>query len=193
MRNVKIARKKLDQVIAQIGDRHIRMPILCRYLNKAFKSLKVRFTSKQGDDYSMSGNYAGDHRDPDEGRYNVLLTYNKNEKTFKPNLIFEDNFYDDIFAVVVHEMRHGYQYRKRGGLRFEKQFKANKFNEVSDEVMYLSDSDELDAYAYEVATAQKYGHRASWVIERYKRYFKETNPKIYNRFLNKVYKYAHKD
>jgi len=180
MRNVTVAKKKLDAVIDRIGDREIRIPIFCRMLNKEFQSLSVKFKSKQMEFYSLSGHYGGDVKYDDEGRYNVFITYAKDEIMIHPR-----ECKDDIFSVMVHEFRHGYQHSKRPKKIFKKYYR----DIVGDETFnYLSDYDELDAYAYETAFTRPSWN--DWITHRYRDVVGKVDPKIYHRFLTKVYKFT---
>jgi hypothetical protein len=193
MRNVKIARKKLDRVAAQIGDREVKFSVLCRYLNKEFESLSVRFKSKAEEYYSfcVSGFFNSYSTvEFDEKRYNVNITYNKTTPYVNPNKIL-----GEILLVLVHEFRHGHQDSRRG-LKLLPADKAPKFKhfnkKLQENVLYLSDYDELDAYAYEAAYAAKLNRDNSWIVNRYKKVLGKHAPKLYFRFLKKLYLFTNK-
>jgi hypothetical protein len=196
MRNVTSAVKRLDRVIAKVGDNEIKIPVFVRLLNKEFETLSVKFRSKQHEYYSISGYYSGKIKDEDDSRYNIFITYEKTDNTLYPIGIRSD-----LLAVIIHELRHGYQDNKRhnrlkyGGASFDRMVKASDAiqNDKQEEFNYLANMDEMDAYAYEVAYSKKQGERSSWIINRYKNVVAEQDPKLYNRFLTKVYKFTQEE
>jgi hypothetical protein len=195
MRNIKSAKKRLERVIDKIGYEKISMVSFCRLMNREFKPMSIRFHSKKSDYYSVSGNYMGNCDRDEELRYKIDITWDRSEHKFKPTR----SFYMDIFMVLVHEFRHSYQDRKRN-ITLESWHRTPKFNhpkkKVVEEVNYLSDYDELDAYAYEVAFVFNMGTRktimSSWIVNRYRKALGKHAPKLYNKFLKKVYLYTHK-
>ena len=182
MRNVKIAEKKLKRVAAKVGDSPVRLSVLCRYLNEEFKSLSVRFRSEAGTYFSVHGYFSPDHmNDPDDKRYNVVMIYDRAD----PKLVPARYIWDSILGVLVHEFRHGYQEQKRG-------FAASpSFKNTNTNLAYLSDYDEIDAYAFEAAYAIKNKMPHTWIKRKYKA-IAISSPKVYNKFLKKLYLFTHK-
>jgi hypothetical protein len=193
MRNVRIAEKKLAKVAVKIGNDPIKFSTLCRHLNKEFKTLKVKFKSKGEDYYSycVTGFFnCYSNLEFNESRYNVDIAYDKAKPTVKPKIVLEQ-----ILLVLVHELRHGYQdnKRKKKILPFERYPKFKHFNKkLQENVHYLGDYDELDAYAFEAAFAFKRGMDFDWIMSRYKKTLGKHAPALYQRFLKKFYLNCHK-
>jgi len=177
-RNVKVARKKLDILVDTLQEREITIPSLCRYLNNTFNSMSIRFTSKLDDFFSISGFFAGSVKLDNELRYNIHIDYD--EKGFKINP--KELLIDEIFPVIVHEFRHGYQERQRGKKQLKHQHRS-----ASDDFSYLSDKDEIDANAFEAANCP---NSSNWLFSRYKEIFSKDYPEYYHRFLKKAYTYG---
>ena len=198
MRNLKIAESKLNRVAALIGSDPVPFSTICYYLNKEFKSLSVKFRSKGHTDYSISGHF-NPYRERDEGdlRYNILITYDKRKTNKNSTFIADNQFWKEIMLVMVHEFRHGYQNQQckhNIGIKSNSKFKnLSKF--VREEINYLTDPNELDAYAFESAYAMKNNisncHNY-WTVERYRVFVGKYDPKLYNKFLKKVYLFSHK-
>lgn len=193
MRNIRIAEKKLNKVATFIGDNPVRLSTICYHLNKEFKSLSVKFRSKLHNHYSISGHF-NPYRFRDEGdmRYNVLITYEEKQK-----IVADKQFWEELMLILVHEFRHGYQNRKcpqNIGLKYSAKFNhLSKF--VRAEVSYLTEPNELDAYAYETAYAidkNMANWHNHWTIERYRVFVDTYAPKLYKKFLKKVYLFSHK-
>jgi hypothetical protein len=194
MRNITLAKNKMERVARKIGNRRLSMPSICRHLNNEFNSMSVKFRNKKGDFFSVSGHYSGSRWDGDDDlMYNILIIYD--QKTYKVS----KDFYQEIFIALIHEFRHGYQHRKRRHKNINKKAKyMDKRYPIA--FSYLTDYDEIDAHAYEVAHVfrnyiQDTSNRhitASWVINRYRKIVAKYDEKLYNRFLKKVYIFAHK-
>ncbi len=194
MRNITLAKGRMKKVSERIGNKRLSMPTICRYLNDEFNTMSVKFRSKKGDFFSVSGHYSGSRWDGDDDlMYNILIIYD--QKTYK----ISTEFYQEIFIALVHEFRHGYQFRKRRNRDVNKKARyTDKRYPLS--FSYLADYDELDAHAYEVAYVfrnyiQDTSNRhitASWIINRYRKIVAKHNQKLYNKFLKKVYVFAHK-
>lgn len=93
----------------------------------------------------------------------------------------------ELFKTLMHEMRHRYQFEKRG---FEvcRQYRANVMNEdLKQEMEYYGNDDELDAYAQEAVIEQQlYG--SSPTLAKYHELFYEHDDKLYNKLLKKMCK-----
>lgn len=193
MRNVTIAKNKLRKVAARLGDGPILLRVLCRHLNKEFKSMSVRFRSEAADYFSISGYFSPFHYlDPEEGlKYNVLIHYDNKDSKLVPTRFI----WNEILLVLVHELRHGYQDKSRGMvlLPFERRPKfKHRYKSVAATVDYLSDYDEIDAHAFEAAYAVTHGIPADWIHKKYKRVLGKYAPTLYQRFLKKLYLFSHK-
>lgn len=183
MRNIDIALKKIVKIIDKIGDKPIRYSILSRMLNQEFKSMSVRFRCKKSNRCSLSGYYAGDIQEENERRYNVLMNYDND--IIPVNYLL--NHLIEILYVMIHEFRHGYQYSRR-----PKKERYCRYKNDDDQFEYLSDQDELDAYAYGAAYQEMLEGKggADWIINRYRDVVSPRDPKLYHRFLSKVYKFS---
>jgi len=185
---VPLVHKKLLNVVNKIGKREVPYYIFVRYLNKEFRFLSVKFRSMPDRIYNsnfinVTGYYSGNEKDEGERRYNIQISYPVNAKKLIP--IESHDLMRSLFCCILHEIKHGQQDQKR---KYKKRpYIANHRNDMED---YFSDYDELDAYAFEVG--KSYSIRKldnSWVCNTYREIFAETNPKIYNKFLKKVYLY----
>lgn len=186
------AEKKLDQLIEKIGDKKMTIPTICRYLNKTFRPMSVRFTSKLDNHFAITGLFGGNFKVEDELRYNIHISYDrKKEKIFPADWLI-----NEVFVVMVHEFRHGHQEtkRKKKILPIQRSLKfKHSMKNIQDSVNYLSDYDEIDAYAYEVAYSIKHGQKRNfWITQQYKKTLGKYAPKLYKRFLKKVYLFTHK-
>jgi hypothetical protein len=192
MYTVQIAEKKINRLIEEIGDRKMTIPTLCRYLNKTFRSMSVRFTSKLDDYFAITGMFGGNLKVEDELRYNIHVHYDRKKEKIFP----ADSLLEAIFIVMVHEFRHGYQdtRRRKRILPIQRTLKfKHSVKTVQDSVNYLSDYDEIDAYAFEVAHAIKNGHKGYfWITQQYKKTLGKHAPELYKKFLKKVYLFSHK-
>lgn len=101
-----------------------------------------------------------------------------------------------IARAIHHEYRHKHQQKGRGW-NFQKIYKPkSKKNRLK--AMYYGLPDEIDAHAYEtqaervdinrLRAAHKIGWRECEAIYMYRTCFRKTDPKIWKRFLKKVYK-----
>ena len=101
-----------------------------------------------------------------------------------------------IIRAIHHEYRHKHQQKQRPFL-LQKEYKPKpKQNKMK--AMYYGNPDEIDAHAYEtqseridinkLRTAHKIGWRCSEAIFMYRQNFRNQDPRIWKRFLKKVYK-----
>ena len=100
---------------------------------------------------------------------------------------------NELFTTLVHEKRHRYQYRQRNNL-FGTTYRVKaKVNDVDtlNYMKYYGDPDELDAYAQEAAIEKRL-HGDSETKAKYQELFANADPKVYNRFLKKYYRYDNK-
>jgi hypothetical protein len=192
MRNFRLAKKKLDAIAKKIGFRKVHYLVLSRMLNKEFESMSVRFKFWTDIYMPWKKNYvvfSGGYNQPSDGteyRYTIEMCRDPNDPYIKPRKAF----FNEAYLVLVHELRHGYQYRTR---RFKKsRAKDSSFKHfnrsVQDRVRYLSDYDEVDAYATEHAEALKIN---APIDNRYD-LLKTYAPKVWQRYQKKVYLLSHK-
>jgi len=201
MKLEKIEKKVYALAQNWVGEKHI--PSIIRSLNKAFKPYIVRFGSERYDQeyYSdhnviISGHYC--HRISDVIPEHIYIELSFPQDS-KKAIITEDgakNLAIKIIRAIHHEYRHKYQQRQRPFL-LQKQYKPkprqNRFK-----VMYYGNPDELDAHAYETQAekldinklrkAHKIGWRECEAIFMYRMHFRKQDPRVWKRFLKKVYK-----
>jgi len=192
MRNTRIAKKKLDAIAKKIGYRKIHYLVLSRMLNKEFKSLKTNFRFQRavarGSFFTAAGSYSPPNTSDSPHRYTVYICRDGRIKYVKPRKAF----FRDVYFVLAHEYGHGYQHRTRKFRnRYEKKQSFRHKNKKTQEmVRYLSDYDEIDAYAFEAAEAAKMGE-STYTVRQYDE-IKEYAPKAWKRFHKKVYLFTHK-
>jgi len=194
--------KKVNKLISSwVGDKHI--PSIIRQLNKSFHKSIIYFTSSRYDD-----DFYDDHSVIVSGQYcprifsaipeNILITLSFPSKFKRAtiNAKCAKNLAVKIIRAIHHEYRHKHQQRGRGYV-YTKQYtpkkKQNRFK-----VMYYGNPDEIDAHAYETQAekldinklrkAHKIGWRESEAIFMYRIHFRKSDPKVWKRFLKKVYK-----
>lgn len=203
MYKVLVAHNKLQKISTKIGKKKISWATLVRYLNKEFKSQSVKFRSEQSEDPSIEGFYNPLYYTEDnELRYSIIIRYEKHMPKTRPRT----DFYIDLLSALTHEFRHGYQDNKRNKMVYLKKLFSpgvphfhHRYKSVVMKVQYYGDYDELDAYAFEAAQAIKLqglnlrnvGNK-SWVLSRYRKILGKYAPKLYNRFLKKLYLFLHK-
>lgn len=177
-------------------------------LNRAFRkteAFKFKFEtySEYGkDDYSVSGIY-----DSDEDNRYIILNFSSNCKyfTLKPEKWREFKF--AVSQVCQHETIHQSQWSFRDASKWEKEpyeFR-NKEVSVEEDQIYLSDLDEIDAYAHDIAMEIKFfypkkdpykvlktanRHRKLWSYRYYRDTFKgEDWSEIKHRLLKKTFRW----
>lgn len=180
------------------------VPAMIRALNKAFTKSIIYFTSNR-----FEGEYYKDHSVIVSGQYcprimsaipeNILITLSFPKETKKVRISSKEaeHLLLRIARAIHHEYRHKRQQRGRGYV-YTKQYnpKANSKNKLKE--MYYGNPDELDAHAYEtqverlninkLRAAHKIHWRESEAIYMYRLHFRNKDPKIWKRFLKKVYK-----
>lgn len=198
--------KKVNKLISTwVGQKHV--PSIIRALNKTFYKSIIYF---QSDRYE--GEYYEEHSVIVSGQYcprilstipeNILITLSFPKKKKKVKITEEGarNLALKIIRAIHHEYRHKHQQRGRG-YKFTKQYspkpKQNRFK-----VMYYGNPDEIDAHAHETQAETICGkfninklrkaHRVSWkeseAVFMYRLHFRKHDPKVWKRFLKKVYK-----
>ena len=194
--------KKLEKLsLNWAGEKSV--PAMIRGLNNSFRKSIVYFTSNR---YEQE--YFKHHSVIISGQYcprilstipeNILITLSF-PKEQKKALITEEeakNLVIKIARAVHHEYRHKHQQRGRGYV-YTKQYTPKKKQDRL-KVMYYGNPDEIDAHAYEtqaekidinkLRTAHKIGWKESEAIFMYRLHFRKQDPKVWKRFLKKVYK-----
>ena len=162
----------------------INASMVSRKFNKEFRSLSVRFQFDVMDTYFAAGEYDPDRDSTDDPKYHVMLGYDRNFSIWL--WVNTEEFYEELYLILAHEFRHGYQHRKYRYVHHYKKRMTTMFD-------YYKNHNELDSYAYEAAQAVKlYESKKSsvndhWVAEAYRRVVKPVSLKAYKRFLKKLY------
>lgn len=140
------------------------------HTNSSFSCLTV------GGFYDYDGSFGGKD-------IQIYLSINNREcnDVFVLDVIDAKFLIMELFKTLMHEMRHRHQYTVRSYDRYiPKRF--------DDEVMnYYSDSDELDAYAREASIELELTN-TSFTRDKYIKLFQNSDKKILNRFMKKLYK-----
>jgi hypothetical protein len=184
-----------------VGEKHI--PSMIRQLNKAFKSNIVCFSSERFED-----EYYPDHNVIVNGHYclrisdiipeHIYICLNFPSDSKKAVITKEGahNLAIKIIRAIHHEYRHKHQQKQRP-LLLQKEYKPKpKQNKMK--AMYYGNPDELDAHAYETQAEKldinklRKAHKISWkeseAVFMYRKTFRNQDPKLWKKFLKKVYK-----
>ena len=199
-------KKKIDTLIPTwIGEKTV--PVIIRGLNKTFYKSIIYFSSNR---YNQE--YLEHHSVIVSGQYcprilseipeNILITLSFPIDKKKVTITEKEaqNLALKITRAIHHEYRHKHQQKGRGYV-FTKQYTPKpKQNRMK--VMYYGNPDEIDAHAYETQAEQldinklrkahKIGWKESEAVYMYRMHFRKQDPKIWKRFLKKVYKNASK-
>jgi hypothetical protein len=190
-----------------VGNKHL--PTIIRQLNAAFDHSIIYFSSNR-----FSGGYYADHSVIVSGQYcprirghvpeNIIISLSAPKEQKKVILSKKGarNLEMKILRTIVHEYRHRAQQKKQGSIDI-KQYKPRK-DVVGNmkRLMYFGMPDEIDAHAHETTVESAFGflninrlrmaHKISWreseAIFMYRKYFRKSDPKVWKKFLKKVYK-----
>lgn len=141
-------------------------------------------------DFTIGGAYESMY---DEQRkkpfvFHFIVNYNKEH----PWLITQelvDNIAADLIETISHEYRHQYQYRSRRFM-LPRAYRSNVADtELRAEQEYLGNSDEIDAYAYNIAVRHSLGLGLSRDILVYVRTFGHDHP-VVKRLHKKIAKHS---
>ena len=194
--------KKINKLAPTwVGEKSV--PAIIRGLNKAFHKSIIYFTSNR-----YNEEYFEHHSVIISGQYcprimsaipeNILITLSFPSQKKKVTITEKEsiNLALKIARAIHHEYRHKHQQRGRGYV-YTKQY-APKPHQNRMKTMYYGNPDEIDAHAYETQAekfdinklrkAHKIGWKESEAIFMYRLHFRKTDPKIWKRFLKKVYK-----
>ena len=194
--------KKINKLAdSWVGEKSV--PSIIRGLNKSFLKSIVYFSSSRYEE-----EYLEHHSIIVSGQYcprifstipeNILITlsFPKEKKKVMITEKESKNLAMKIARAIHHEYRHKHQQRGRGYV-FTKQYtpkpKQNKLK-----VMYYGNPDEIDAHAYETQAERfdinklRKAHKITWqqseAVFMYRMHFRKHDPKIWHKFLKKVYK-----
>lgn len=202
MKLEKIEKKVNKLTPSWVGEKHI--PSIIRQLNKTFQKSIIFFKSERFDD-----DYYPEHSVIVGGQYcprifnmipeNIMITL-AFPKDSKKAIISEKcakNLAVKIIRAIHHEYRHKHQQRGRGYV-YTKQYHTKKGDKQRLKLHYYGNPDELDAHAYETQAERldinrlRIAHRISWreseAVFMYRKHFRKRDPKVWKKFLKKVYK-----
>ena len=188
-----------------IGKKHI--PSLIRQLNKVFKPYIVCFSSERFDEeyfkdhnVIVSAHYCNRISDIVPEHIYVQLNFPKKQRKVILTKEGAQNLAVKIIRAIHHEYRHKHQQRQRPFL-LQKEYKPKpKQNKMK--AMYYGNPDEIDAHAHEtqaeaacgrfninkLRSAHKIGWKECEAVFMYRLHFRKQDPKVWKRFLKKVYK-----
>ena len=209
--NIGLIERRLHAIASNwVGDKHL--PTIIRQLNAVFKHSIIYFSSNR-----FSGGYYADHSVIVSGQYcprirgyvpeNIIISLSvpKEQKKVILSKKGARNLEMKILRTIAHEYRHRAQQRKQGTIDI-KQYKPHKDvianAKVKSKLAYYGMPDELDAHAYETTVESAFGflninrlrmaHKISWreseAVFMYRKYFRTSDPKVWKKFLKKVYK-----
>ena len=194
--------KKVDAISPSwVGVKSV--PAIIRSLNKTFQKSIIYFTSSRYDEAHLPN-----HSVIVSGQYcprifstipeNILITLSFPVANKKVVITEKEakNLAIKVVRAIHHEYRHKHQQRGRGYVYTKQYSPKKKQNRLK--VMYYGNPDEIDAHAYETQAekldinklrkAHKIGWRQSEAIFMYRMHFRKSDPKVWKRFLKKVYK-----
>ncbi len=184
-----------------VGEKSV--PSIIRSLNRTFNRNIVTFGSDRFDsqyykDHNVivNGHYCDRISDIIPEHIYIQLNFPKGLKKVAITEKGAKNLAVKIIRAIHHEYRHKHQQKQRPFL-LQKEYKPKpKQNKMK--AMYYGNPDELDAHAYEtqaekfdinkLRSAHKIGWRECEAIFMYRKTFRTQDPKVWQKFLKKVYK-----
>lgn len=148
---------------------------LSKYLNKTH-SLKMQLVFNNdilsSDDFTIGGlyepSYDEEHRKP-----LVLIFYvnHASNTLWKITELMIESMSLELTETLVHEYRHLHQYRSRGYM-VDKAYRSRVEDvKLREEQEYLGSTDEIDAYAMNIAVRKYLGYSDGYDLLRYKHVF----------------------
>lgn len=197
--------KKILHAIDRLGGKKLPRSII-KVLNRSFKNSGITFRSERYDqdfleeDCIVISGFFYTFRQ--SNKIEVVLSFPKEMKEVFLGKKQLQNLEYRLTKTIVHEYRHKEQVSKKGKIRAKAYRAKTEDFELSYYMEYLGNADEIDAHAYETAIdfrfskidinklrkASRITMKQSEAIWLYRKYFKNIDPKIWNRFLKKVYK-----
>jgi hypothetical protein len=194
--------KKVDAISPSwVGVKSV--PAIIRSLNKTFQKSIIYFTSSRYDEAHLPN-----HSVIVSGQYcprifstipeNILITLSFPVANKKVVITEKEakNLAIKVVRAIHHEYRHKHQQRGRG-YSYTKQYTPKQKKDRM-KLMYYGNPDEIDAHAYETQAEHlninnlRKAHKINWTecesIYMYRLHFRKADPKIWKRFLKKVYK-----
>jgi hypothetical protein len=201
MKLEKVENKVYNLAKNWVGQKHV--PSMIRQLNKAFKKNIVyfasdRFDSKYYEDHNVivNGHYCNRISDFVPEHIYIQLNFPKDSKKAIMTEKGAKNLAVKIIRAIHHEYRHKHQQKRRPFLLQKPYVPKPKQNKLK--AIYYGNPDELDAHAYETQAEKldinklREAHKISWrdceAVYMYRLHFRKHDPKVWKRFLKKVYK-----
>jgi hypothetical protein len=201
MKLAKIEKKVYTLSKNWIGEKHI--PSIIRGLKKAFKHNIVTFSSERYDseyykDHSVivNAHYCNRISDIIPEHIYIQLNFPRDSKKAIITEKGAKNLAVKIIRTIHHEYRHKHQQKQRPFLLQKPYSPRPKQNKLK--AMYYGNPDELDAHAYETQAEKldinklRAAHKIRWAeceaIFMYRQTFRKQDPKVWHKFLKKVYK-----
>lgn len=161
------------------------------FLNRRHR-VKVRLdhsnTLLDADDFTIGGAYEStdDEQHKKPFTFHFIVNHEKDQPWLITNQLAAD-IAVDLIETISHEYRHQYQYRSRRFM-LPRAYKSTESDpNLRAEQEYLGNTDEIDAYAYNIAVKMKLGLGISRDLSVYVKTFKD-NPKVLNRLHKKIIK-----
>ena len=201
-----IERKLREISPTWVGEKHL--PSIIKKLNSTFRRSIVYFSSNryQAEFYKdhsiiISGQYCPRIRNCIPENIIICLSAPKEQKKVSISKKGAKILEMKILRTIVHEYRHREQGRQQGFIQTRKYTPAKGLDNRL-KLAYYGMPDEIDAHAYETTIERSFGlldinrlrvaHKISWreseAIFIYRKYFRKTDPRVWKKFLKKVYK-----
>ena len=201
-----IERKLREISPTWVGEKHL--PSIIKKLNSTFRRSIVYFSSNryQAEFYKdhsiiISGQYCPRIRNCIPENIIICLSAPKEQKKVSISKKGAKILEMKILRTIVHEYRHREQGRQQGFIQTRKYNPAKGLDNRL-KLAYYGMPDEIDAHAYETIIERSFGlldinrlrvaHKISWreseAIFIYRKYFRKTDPRVWKKFLKKVYK-----
>jgi hypothetical protein len=186
-----------------VGDKSV--PAIIRGLNKAFSSSIVFFASARHTEETLPNHtiFVSGYYSPGVSGYisqHICVTLQFPNDQKKPEITeIEAKFLAlNVIRTIHHEYRHKKQQKSGRGYKYTKQYPKKSLSRKHPKMAYYGNPDEVDANSYETQadsidlnTLRK-ANRITWkkseAIFTYRRYFRKNDPKVWKKFLKKVYK-----
>jgi hypothetical protein len=145
--------------IAKSFDKFINVPVtpkqVVSHLRKIAGTSTVITTSKSdvvdANSINLNAYYDPDEDEEDEKPFELALVFNPKDKEIKMDRAGWREFASQVIDYLEHEMIHQYQYRSRD-FHPNREFRSKaKDPETKKQQEYLGNSDEIEAYAYNLA------------------------------------------
>lgn len=176
---IEAAREIINKFPENLANGRVNTVEFRNRLNNLFENEEIKFIKL--DIPKNEADFYGGSCDTISGVIEIYLNkhhIDKIRKLYKKNL---EIFKEEVFKVLIHELKH------------RKQFTSNTKHKIINTTMpeglsYYKDHYELDAYAQDVAMWLGQDDESKYTLDVYK-LFKKDDPKIYKKFMKKVYKY----